>query len=288
MGILVDNNTKVLVQGITGREGSFHTKFMLEYGTRVVAGVTPGKEGETVCGVPVFNTVRKAVAQTGANASILFVPVKFAKDAILESIEAGIKFIVVITEGIPVQDMIEVDYYLKKEGVSLIGPNCPGLATAGEVKMGIIPGNIFLKGNIGIVSRSGTLTYEIVSNLTNVGLGQSTCIGVGGDPILGMRFIDILPLFNEDPHTHAVILIGEIGGSDEEDAADFIKKMKKPVVAFISGKTAPKGKRMGHAGAIISGTQGTFSSKVDALKKAGVPVADTPGEIPSLIRELVK
>lgn len=288
MGILVDNNTKVLVQGITGREGSFHTKFMLEYGTRVVAGVTPGKEGETVCGVPVFNTVRKAVAQTGANASILFVPVKFAKDAILESIEAGIKFIVVITEGIPVQDMIEVDYYLKKEGVYLIGPNCPGLATAGEVKMGIIPGNIFLKGNIGIVSRSGTLTYEIVSNLTNVGLGQSTCIGVGGDPILGMRFIDILPLFNEDPHTHAVILIGEIGGSDEEDAADFIKKMKKPVVAFISGKTAPKGKRMGHAGAIISGTQGTFSSKVDALKKAGVPVADTPGEIPSLIRELVK
>lgn len=288
MGILVDNNTKVLVQGITGREGSFHTKFMLEYGTRVVAGVTPGKEGETVCGVPVFNTVRKAVAQTGANASILFVPVKFAKAAILESIEAGIKFIVVITEGIPVQDMIEVDYYLKKEGVSLIGPNCPGLATAGEVKMGIIPGNIFLKGNIGIVSRSGTLTYEIVSNLTNVGLGQSTCIGVGGDPILGMRFIDILPLFNEDPHTHAVILIGEIGGSDEEDAADFIKKMKKPVVAFISGKTAPKGKRMGHAGAIISGTQGTFSSKVDALKKAGVPVADTPGEIPSLIRELVK
>lgn len=288
MGILVDNNTKVLVQGITGREGSFHTKFMLEYGTRVVAGVTPGKEGETVCGVPVFNTVRKAVAQTGANASILFVPVKFAKDAILESIEAGIKFIVVITEGIPVQDMIEVDYYLKKEGVYLIGPNCPGLATAGEVKMGIIPGNIFLKGNIGIVSRSGTLTYEIVSNLTNVGLGQSTCIGVGGDPILGMRFIDILPLFNEDPHTHAVILIGEIGGSDEEDAADFIKKMKKPVVAFISGKTAPKGKRMGHAGAIISGTQGTFSSKVDALKKAGVPIADTPGEIPSLIRELVK
>lgn len=288
MGILVDNNTKVLVQGITGREGSFHTKFMLEYGTRVVAGVTPGKEGETVCGVPVFNTVRKAVAQTGANASILFVPVKFAKDAIMESIEAGIKFIVVITEGIPVQDMIEVDYYLKKEGVYLIGPNCPGLATAGEVKMGIIPGNIFLKGNIGIVSRSGTLTYEIVSNLTNVGLGQSTCIGVGGDPILGMRFIDILPLFNEDPHTHAVILIGEIGGSDEEDAADFIKKMKKPVVAFISGKTAPKGKRMGHAGAIISGTQGTFSSKVDALKKAGVPVADTPGEIPSLIRELVK
>lgn len=288
MGILVDNNTKVLVQGITGREGSFHTKFMLEYGTRVVAGVTPGKEGETVCGVPVFNTVQKGIAQTGANASVLFVPVKFAKDAILESIEAGIKFIVVITEGIPVQDMIEVDYYLKKEGVSLIGPNCPGLATAGEVKMGIIPGNIFLKGNIGIVSRSGTLTYEIVSNLTNVGLGQSTCIGVGGDPILGMRFIDILPLFNEDPHTRAVILIGEIGGSDEENAADFIKKMKKPVVAFISGKTAPKGKRMGHAGAIISGTQGTFSSKVDALKKAGVPIADTPGEIPSLIRELVK
>lgn len=287
MGILADRKTKVLVQGITGREGSFHTGLMLDYGTKIVAGVTPKREGEKVCGVNVFNTVRKAVRETGAEASVIFVPAKFAKGAIIEAIEEGIKLIMVITEGIPVQDMIEVVDIAQQKGTRIIGPNCPGLATAGETKLGIIPGDIFLKGDIGIVSRSGTLTYEIIYNLTKEGLGQSTCIGVGGDPILGSRFIDLLPLFEDDPQTKAVVLIGEIGGSDEEEASEFIKKkMKKPVIAFISGKTAPKGKRMGHAGAIISGGGGTFSSKFEALNDAGVRIAETPGQIPNLVKKV--
>lgn len=289
MGILVDRKTKVLVQGITGREGSFHTRLMLDYGTKVVAGVTPKKEGEKIWGVAVFNEVKKAVRETGAESSVVFVPAKFAKQAIIEAIEEGIKLLVVITEGIPVQDMIEVIDIAQQKGVRIIGPNCPGLATAGETKLGIIPGDIFLKGDIGIVSRSGTLTYEIIYNLTQEGLGQSSCIGVGGDPILGTRFLDILPLFEKDPQTKAVVLIGEIGGRDEEEAAEFIKKkMKKPVIAFISGKTAPQGKRMGHAGAIISGNQGTFSSKFEALRDAGVSVAEAPGQIHNLVRDVLE
>lgn len=287
MGILVNKNTKVLVQGITGREGSFHTKLMLDYGTKVVAGVTPGKKGQEVCGLPVFDTVKEAIAFSQADASVVFVPPQFAKQAILESIEAGIKLIVVITEGIPVQDMIEVNYFLEKEKVFLIGPNCPGLVTVSEAKLGIIPGNILLKGNIGIVSRSGTLTYEIINNLTNAGLGQSSCVGVGGDSILGMTFSEILPLFEHDPNTEAVVLIGEIGGSDEEDAAEYIKSMTKPVVGFISGRAAPEGKRMGHAGAIISGGKGTYASKIKALEEAGVVLAEMPGEIPALIKKVL-
>lgn len=286
MGILLDKNTKVLVQAITGREGSFHTGLMLEYGTNIVAGVTPGKEGQKVHGVPVFGDVACAAGQTGAEASVMFVPARFTKTAVEEAIEAGIKLIVIITEGIPTQDMIRVVNTAKDAGVVIIGPNCPGLATVGQAKMGIIPAEIFLKGKIGMVSRSGTLTYEIVSQLTNENLGQSTCVGIGGDPILGSRFIDILRLFEKDPETEAVVLIGEIGGSDEEEAASFIKnEMKKPVVGFISGKTAPKGKRMGHAGAIISGNQGTFSSKYKALIAAGVFMADAPGQISSLIKK---
>jgi succinyl-CoA synthetase alpha subunit len=286
MGILLDKNTKVLVQAITGREGSFHSSLMLEYGTNIVAGVTPGKEGQKVHGVPVFGDVASAVGQTGAEASVMFVPARFTKTAVEEAIAAGIKLVVIITEGIPTQDMIEVVNKAKAAGVIIIGPNCPGLATVGQAKMGIIPAEIFLKGKIGMVSRSGTLTYEIVSQLTNENLGQSTCVGIGGDPILGSRFIDILKLFEQDPETEAVVLIGEIGGSDEEEAASFIKsKMKKPVVGFISGKTAPKGKRMGHAGAIISGNQGTFSSKYKALAAAGVFMADAPGQIPSLVKK---
>jgi succinyl-CoA synthetase alpha subunit len=288
MGILIDRNTKVLVQGITGREGSFHTRLMLNYGTKIVAGVTPHKEGESVWGVPVFNTVKKAVSETGANASVVFVPAKFSKQAIIEAIEENLKLIVVITEGIPVQDMIEVVEKAKNRGVRIIGPNCPGLVTVGESKLGIIPGNIFLEGNIGIISRSGTLTYEIVYNLTKNKLGQTTCIGVGGDPILGSSFTDLLPLFEEDFQTEAIIIIGEIGGTDEEETAEFIKsKIRKPVVAFISGRTAPEGKRMGHAGAIISGNQGTFTSKFNALKEANVPVANTTQQIVDLVRKVL-
>lgn len=287
MAILVNANSKVLVQGITGREGEFHTRQMLEYGTKVVAGVTPGKGGMEVLGVPVYDTVKQAVAETGANVSCIFVPAPFAPDAILEAADAGVELIICITEGIPVQDMIRVVNYLKRCTHSrLIGPNCPGITTAGECKVGIMPGNLFRKGAIGLVSRSGTLTYEIVYELSRAGLGQSTCVGIGGDPIIGMTFIDVLPLFEADPQTEAVVLVGEIGGSDEEIAAEYIKNhMTKPVVGFISGRTAPPGKRMGHAGAIISGGKGSAQSKVQALSEAGVPIADTPAEIPRLVRE---
>lgn len=289
MAILVDSSSKVLVQGITGREGEFHTRQMLEYGTQVVAGVTPGKGGQEVAGVPVYDTVKQAVRDTGANVSCIFVPAPFAPDAILEAAEAGVELIVCITEGIPVQDMVRVVNYLKRCTRSrLIGPNCPGVTTAGECKVGIMPGMLFRKGNIGLVSRSGTLTYEIVYALTQAGFGQSTCVGIGGDPIIGTTFIDVLPLFEADAQTEAVVLVGEIGGSDEEIAAEYIQsQMTKPVVGFISGRTAPPGKRMGHAGAIISGGKGSPQSKVKALSEAGVPIADTPSEIPALVRQVL-
>jgi len=285
MAVLVDKNTRVLVQGITGREGEFHTRQMLEYGTQVVAGVTPGKGGQEVLGVPVFDTVKQAVAATGADASVIFVPAPFAADAVLEAADAGLRLVVCITEGIPVQDMVKTVALVRQKGVRLIGPNCPGLVTAGQCKLGIMPGNIFTPGPVGLISRSGTLTYEIVHLLTKAGLGQSTCIGIGGDPVLGSTFIDLLPLFEEDPDTQAVVLVGEIGGSDEEIAAEYIRTMRKPVVGFISGRTAPPGKRMGHAGAIISGRTGTPQAKVDALRAAGVPVAEALYEIPDLVKQ---
>jgi succinyl-CoA synthetase alpha subunit len=286
MSILVDRSTRLLVQGITGREGEFHTRQMLDYGTKVVAGVTPGKGGMEVAGVPVFNTVKEAVKTTGANTSIVYVPARFAPDALYEAADAGVPLIVCITEGIPTLDMIKVKAYLDQKGVRLIGPNCPGVITPGESKVGIMPGHIHKLGSVGVVSRSGTLTYEVVSDLTTRGLGQSTCVGIGGDPILGSDFIDILEMFEEDVATDKVVLIGEIGGTDEERAADFIaSKMTKPVVAFIAGRTAPPGKRMGHAGAIIEGGMGTAAEKIAALEQAGVKVARYPGEIPDLIRE---
>jgi len=285
MAVLIDKNTRVLVQGITGREGEFHTRQMLEYGTQVVAGVTPGKGGQEVLGVPVFDTVKQAVSATGADASVIFVPAPFAADAVLEAADAGIRLIVCITEGIPVQDMVKTVALVRQKGVRLIGPNCPGMMTAGQCKIGIMPGNIFTPGPVGLVSRSGTLTYEIVDLLTKAGLGQSTCIGIGGDPVLGSTFVDLLPLFEEDPDTQAMVLVGEIGGSDEEIAAEYIRTMRKPVIGFISGRTAPPGKRMGHAGAIISGRTGTPQAKVDALRSAGVPVADALYEIPALVKQ---
>lgn len=285
MAVLIDKNTRVLVQGITGREGEFHTRQMLEYGTQVVAGVTPGKGGQEVLGVPVFDTVKQAVAATGADASVIFVPAPFAADAVLEAADAGLRLVVCITEGIPVQDMVKTVALVRQKGVRLIGPNCPGLVTAGQCKLGIMPGNIFTPGPVGLISRSGTLTYEIVDLLTKAGLGQSTCIGIGGDPVLGSTFVDLLPLFEEDPDTQAVVLVGEIGGSDEEIAAEYIRTMRKPVVGFISGRTAPPGKRMGHAGAIISGRTGTPQAKVDALRAAGVPVAEALYEIPDLVKQ---
>ena len=284
MSILVDKNTRLLVQGITGREGEFHTRQMLDYGTQVVAGVTPGKGGMEIAGVPVFNTAKEAVKTTGANTSIIYVPSRFAPDAIYEAADAGIPLIVCITEGIPTQDMIKVKAYLDQKGARLIGPNCPGLITPGETKVGIMPGHIHQPGSVGVVSRSGTLTYEVVYDLTAHGLGQSTCVGIGGDPILGSDFIDILTLFEEDAATEKVVLIGEIGGTDEERAADFVaSKMTKPVVAFIAGRTAPPGKRMGHAGAIIQGGTGTAAEKIAALEAVGVKVAGYPGEIPDLL-----
>lgn len=288
MSILVDENTKVIVQGITGREGSFHAQQMIEYGTKVVGGVTPGKGNTEILGVPVYDKVKDAVAETGANASVIFVPAHFSYDAIMEAVDSGVDLIACITEGIPIQDMIKAVAYAKEKGVNLIGPNCPGIASVGIGKLGIIPASILSKGNVGIVSRSGTLTYEIINNLTAVGIGQSTCIGIGGDPILGMRFIDILPLFEDDPETSLIIMVGEIGGSDEEDAASFISKMKKPVIGLISGKTAPPGKRMGHAGAIISGGRGTVQSKEQALKQADVRLADNTSEIIPLIEDVFK
>ena len=286
MSIFIDNSTKLLVQGITGRDGSFHAKQMIEYGTHVVAGVTPGKGGqffETT--VPIFDTVYDAVQATGANTSVIYVPPMFAADAIMEAAAAGVKLIVCITEGLPVLDMTKVYPFVHEHGARLIGPNCPGLITPGQSKVGIIPGRICMAGNVGVVSRSGTLTYEIVNQLTRAGIGQSSCVGIGGDPINGTNFIDCLAAFEADPQTKAVAMMGEIGGTDEQEAATFIKEhMKKPVVGFIAGQTAPPGRRMGHAGAIISGSAGTAAEKIDAFHAAGMGVAKRPVDFVELIR----
>ncbi len=288
MSILVGNDTRLLVQGITGREGSFHTTQMVEYGTNVVAGVTPGKKGEEVAGVPVFDTVAQAVAETGANTSIIYVPARFAPDAIYEAVDSGIELVICITEGVPVNDMVPVYHHVKASGARLIGPNCPGLITPGEAKVGIMPGFIHKPGNVGLVSRSGTLTYEVVDALTKAGLGQSSAVGIGGDPIIGTSFVDVLELFQNDPGTEAIVMIGEIGGTDEEAAADFIKAhVTKPVAGFIAGQTAPPGKRMGHAGAIISGGAGTAADKMAALEAAGVRVAQSPSQVPGLLKEAI-
>ncbi|MCU0488847.1 MAG: succinate--CoA ligase subunit alpha [Anaerolineales bacterium] len=286
MSILIDKNTRLLVQGITGNEGQFHTKQMLAYGTNIIGGTSPGKGGEWVLDgkVPVFDSVKSAAEITGANASVIFVPARFATDAIFEAADAGIPLIVCITEGIPVQDMMRVRNYIDQKGVRLVGPNCPGLLTPGEAKVGIIPGNIAIPGNIGVVSRSGTLTYEVMYALMLAGKGVSTCVGIGGDPINGTNFIDCLDMFETDPYTEKIVLIGEIGGTDEEKAADFIADhLTKPVVSFIAGQTAPPGKRMGHAGAIVEGGSGLAAEKVAALERAGVKVARHPEEIPSLL-----
>ncbi len=286
MSILVDQNTRLLVQGITGNEGIFHTEQMLNYGTNVVAGVTPGKGGEWVLDgkIPVFDSVRIAQEATGVNASVIFVPARFATDAIYEAADAGIPLIVCITEGIPVQDMMGVRNYLDQKGIRLVGPNCPGLLTPGQAKVGIIPGDISMPGNVGVVSRSGTLTYEVLYALKLVGLGATTCVGIGGDPINGTSFIDALGMFEADPYTEKIVMIGEIGGSDEEKAAEFIADhLTKPVVAFIAGQSAPPGKRMGHAGAIVEGGAGTAAEKIKALQAVGVKVASHPEEIPSLL-----
>ena len=286
MSILVDKNTRLLVQGITGREGSFHTSQMVEYGTNVVAGVTPGKQGENVAGVPVFDTVARAVAATGANTSIIYVPARFAPDAVYEAVDSGISLVICITEGVPVNDMVPVYSYVREKGARLIGPNCPGLITPGEAKVGIMPGFIHKPGSVGLVSRSGTLTYEVVDALTKAGLGQSTAVGIGGDPVIGTSFLDVLRLFQDDPATEAIVMIGEIGGSDEEDAAAFIREhVTKPVTGFIAGITAPPGKRMGHAGAIISGGSGTAADKIAALEEAGVRVAEIPSKVPGLLKD---
>ncbi|HLZ81668.1 MAG TPA: succinate--CoA ligase subunit alpha [Ktedonobacteraceae bacterium] len=283
MSILLNSSTRVIVQGITGREGQFHTRNMKVAGTNIVGGVTPGKGGTTAEGVPVFDTVAEAKAATDAEASCIFVPPPGAADAIMEAASAGISLVVCITEGIPVIDMTRAMLVVREHGARLIGPNCPGMCTPGQGKIGIIPYQIFKPGPVGFISRSGTLTYEVVALLSEAGIGQSTCIGIGGDPIIGSTFVDYLKLFEADPGTKAVVMCGEIGGSDEEDAAEFIKTMTKPVVAFVSGRTAPPGKRMGHAGAIISGNTGTAQGKVSALQAARVPVADTIFEIPDLV-----
>ncbi len=284
MSILVGKNTRLLVQGITGREGAFHTLQMKEYGTNVVAGVTPGKGGEWVDGIPVFDTVKEAVKATEANTSIVYVPARFCADAIMEAADAGIGLVICITEGVPVLDMIRVQNFLKEKESRLIGPNCPGLITPGEAKVGIMPAHIHKPGNVGLVSRSGTLTYEVVQALTDRGIGQSTAIGIGGDPIIGTNFIDVLRLFEDDPLTDQVALIGEIGGTDEQQAARFIaENMTKPVAAFIAGRTAPPGKRMGHAGAIIEGGEGTAAEKIEAFEAVGVKVAHLPEEVAEII-----
>lgn len=286
MSILVDKHTRLLVQGITGREGQFHTKNSIEYGTNVVAGVTPGRGGEIVLDVPVFDTVKDAVRETGANVSVIYVPAGGAADAMLEASDAGIPLVVCITERVPVQDMMRVKHEFDRRGTRLIGPNCPGLISPGQAKVGIIPGDICLPGYVGLVSRSGTLTYEVVDALTRQGDGQSTCVGIGGDPVRGLNFVEILELFQNDPETRAIVLIGEIGGTDEEKAAAYIRAhVTKPVVAFIAGQTAPPGKRMGHAGAIIEGGTGTAQDKIDAFKAVGVPVARYPVECAELIRQ---
>jgi succinyl-CoA synthetase alpha subunit len=280
MSILVDDKTRVVVQGLTGREGSFHSQQMIDYGTKIVAGVTPGKGGTKHLGVPVFNTVAEAISETGANASLAFVPPPFAADAILETIDAGVPFIACIAEGVPVLDMVRVAAALKNSRTRLLGPNCPGVISPGQCKLGIMPGFIHKRGNVGVVSRSGTLTYEAVGQLSRLGIGQSTCVGIGGDPIIGTSFVDVIQMFNDDSETHAIVMIGEIGGNAEEVAADFIKKhVKKPVVGFIAGQTAPPGRRMGHAGAIISGGHGTATEKYAALRAAGIHTVQSPAEI---------
>ena len=287
MSILVNSATRLLVQGITGREGEFHSRAMLEYGTPIVAGMTPGKGGQSALDgrVPVYDTVAEAVAQTGANASCIFVPAPAAPDAMLEAAEAGIPLIFCITEGIPARDMLGVYHVLRAKGVRLIGPNCPGATSVGEAKVGIIPGEIHRRGPVGLVSRSGTLTYEVVQAMTDAGLGQTTCVGIGGDPIVGSSFIDMLSMFNEDPETEAIVMIGEIGGDEEERAAAYCaREVRKPMAAFVAGRTAPPGRRMGHAGAIISGGAGTAESKRLALQAAGIRVADSPSQIPDLLR----
>ena len=295
MSVLIDRHTRLLVQGITGRDGAFHTQQMIGYGTRVVAGVTPGRGGEKIHGVPVYDSVAAAVAATKANASVTYVPAPAAADAIFEAADAGLALIVCITEGIPVRDTVTAYHHIAALRAAngngrprLVGPNCPGLISPGQSKVGILPGQICIPGPVGVVSRSGTLTYEVVHQLTQAGLGQSTCIGIGGDPVIGTNFIDALELFEADPHTEAIVLMGEIGGTDEEEAAQFIRRrVRKPVVAFIAGQTAPPGKRMGHAGAIISGGSGTAAEKMAAFQAAGVPVARIPSEIPALIGEVL-
>ncbi|MFW5827682.1 MAG: succinate--CoA ligase subunit alpha [Alkalispirochaeta sp.] len=286
MSILIDENTNVLVQGITGRDGSFHARQMIKDGTKVVAGVTPGKGGQKMDEVPVYNSVPDAQKDHRIDAAVIFVPAKFAAAAVKEAADAKVPLIITITEGVPVLEMLEAYHYVKQQGLRMIGPNCPGLISPGKCKIGIMPYHIHLPGNIGVISRSGTLTYEVVYNLTNNNMGQSTCIGIGGDPVIGTSYIDALEMFEKDPGTDGVVVIGEIGGDDEEKAAEFIKtKMSKPVVAFISGRTAPPGKRMGHAGAIISGGSGTPEAKVKAFEDAGVPVANKPDEIPALLKQ---
>jgi succinyl-CoA synthetase alpha subunit len=289
VSILIDTNTRVIVQGLTGREGSFHARQMSEYGTKIVAGVTPGKGGRTQLGVPVFDTVAEAACETGANAAMAFVPPPFAADAILEAADAGLPLVICIAEGIPVLDMVRVAAALKNSPTRLIGPNCPGIISPGKCKLGIMPGFIHKEGHVGVVSRSGTLTYEAVGQLTGLGIGQSTCIGIGGDPIIGTSFLDVMRMFNDDPETHAIVMIGEIGGNAEEIAADFIKKhVKKPVIGFIAGQTAPPGRRMGHAGAIISGGQGTAKEKYAALRDAGIQTVESPAEIGQTVAEVMQ
>jgi succinyl-CoA synthetase alpha subunit len=289
LSILVDENSKVVVQGITGRDGSFHSQAMLDYGTKVVAGATPGKGGTECVGVPVFDSVLEAREATGADTSVVYVPAAFAADAVHEAFDAGIQLVVCVTEGIPTFEVMRAYAKMKALGVRMIGPNCPGIISPGKCKVGIMPGHIHAPGKVGVVSRSGTLTYEVVDQLTAAGLGQSTCIGIGGDPIIGTNFIDALGLFEKDPDTEAVVLIGEIGGTDEEEAAEFVtSNVNKPVVAFVAGQTAPPGKRMGHAGAIVSGGTGTAKEKIEAFQKAGIAVAEIPSQISALVADVVK
>ncbi|HEV2523600.1 MAG TPA: succinate--CoA ligase subunit alpha [Gammaproteobacteria bacterium] len=289
MSILIDKNTKVICQGFTGQQGTFHSEQAIEYGTRMVGGVTPGKGGQTHLGLPIFDTVREALQVTEADASVIYVPAPFCKDSIIEAIDAGIRLVVCITEGMPVLDMLQVKHYIRDKAVQVIGPNCPGVITPDACKIGIMPGNIHMSGRVGIVSRSGTLTYEAVKQTTDVGLGQSTCVGIGGDPIPGSSFVDILALFNEDSQTEAIVMVGEIGGSAEEEAAAYIKRyVKKPVISYIAGVTAPAGKRMGHAGAIIAGGHGTAAEKYAALEEAGVFIVRSPADIGKMVLKALK